>query len=430
MIVCIAEIIVGGIFLIFAVRKGAKKERKQVFITLLLFGFLGIAVEFAQGKNHIIEENRQIAKKAPGGGSRQEVVEVEISNELKSDHYQLEIEEKKLSEEELEQVFKKAEKEAENTFLGENPSLDEVTMQVYFPASLQDGLVSTEWNLDNYNVVSPDGIIHETEISETGELVKASVEMECQDVTKLYEFYFKVQKKKQTKEEKLWSDLALALKQRNEGKEQDAYYYLPKSVQGKEIIWTEKKSNLAVQFAFLGMIAAVALLFRQKEQEKKERERWEKEMLLLYPEMVSKLTLLLGAGMSMATAWEKVVLTYQRQCKQGMIKEKAVYQEMLITYHEMKDGVGEQKAYLRFGERCYLQPYRKFVSLLTQNLRKGQKELTALLENEAREAFEIRKNLAKKAGEEAGTKLLLPMMMMLLLVMVVILVPACMTFQM
>ena len=80
MIVCIAEIIVGGIFLIFAVRKGAKKERKQVFITLLLFGFLGIAVEFAQGKNHIIEENRQIAKKAPGGGSRQEVVEVEISN--------------------------------------------------------------------------------------------------------------------------------------------------------------------------------------------------------------------------------------------------------------------------------------------------------------------------------------------------------------
>ena len=153
-------------------------------------------------------------------------------------------------------------------------------------------------------------------------------------------------------------------------------------------------------------------------------------MLLSYPEMVSKLTLLLGSGMSMASAWEKVVLTYQKQLKQGRTKEKAVYQEMLITYHEMKDGVGEQRAYLRFGERCYLQPYRKFASLLTQNLRKGQRELATLLENEVTEAFEIRKNHAKKAGEEAGTKLLLPMMIMLLLVMVVILVPACMTFQM
>ena len=430
MIVCVAEMIVGGTFLIFAMRKGAKKELKQVFITLLLFGFLGIAVALSQGKNHVINENQEIKKKAPGGGSRQEIVEVEISDEVKSDNYKLEIEEKKLNEKELQQVLKKAEKEAEASFLGDNSSLDEVTMQVYFPSSLQDGLVSAEWNLDNYNVVSPDGTINQTEIGEAGELVKASVELECQDIRKLYEFYFKVQRKKQTKEEKLWSDLALALKQKNEGKEQDDYYYLPESVQGKRIKWNEKKSNLAVQFAFLGMIAAVALLFRQKEQEKKERECWEKEMLLLYPEMVSKLTLLLGAGMSMATAWEKVVLTYQRQRKQGIVGEKAVYQEMLITYHEMKDGVGEQKAYLRFGERCYLQPYRKFVSLLTQNLRKRQKELTVLLENEAREAFEIRKNLAKKAGEEAGTKLLLPMMMMLLLVMVVILVPACMTFQM
>ena len=58
MIVCVAEMIVGGTFLIFAMRKGAKKELKQVFITLLLFGFLGIAVALSQGKNHIINENQ------------------------------------------------------------------------------------------------------------------------------------------------------------------------------------------------------------------------------------------------------------------------------------------------------------------------------------------------------------------------------------
>lgn len=430
MIVCIAEIIVGGIFLILDFWKGAKKENKEVCFVLLFFGILGIVITALQSKNPIINEKQQILKNEPGGGNLEQVVEVQIEDEIKSENYELQIEEKKLKPEELENVFDAAKKEAETLFLGENPSVDEVTTQVYFPTSLKDGLVSAEWNLDNYIVMNADGTINEEEIGKDGEIVKASVELECQNVTQRYEFYFKVQQRTRTKEEKLWDNLALAIKKSNEEKEYDSFYYLPQSVDGKEIVWKEKKSNLPVQLAFLGIIASTALAFRQKEEEKKRKELWEKEMLLSYPEMVNKLTLLLGAGMSVASAWEKIVLSYQRQLKQGTIKEKAVYQEMLITYHEMKDGVGEQKAYIRFGERCYLQPYRKFVSSLTQNLRKGQKELTILLEQEATEAFEIRKNLAKKAGEEAGTKLLLPMMMMLLLVMVVILVPACMTFQM
>ena len=46
----------------------------------------------------------------------------------------------------------------------------------------------------------------------------------------------------------------------------------------------------------------------------------------------------------------------------------------------------------------------------------------------ATEAFIERKALARKAGEEAGTKLLLPMGLMLCVVMVVIIVPAFMSF--
>ena len=51
---------------------------------------------------------------------------------------------------------------------------------------------------------------------------------------------------------------------------------------------------------------------------------------------------------------------------------------------------------------------------------------TAKRERRAR-ILEERKNSAKKAGEEAGTKLLLPMMMMLCIVMVLIMIPAYFT---
>jgi len=42
--------------------------------------------------------------------------------------------------------------------------------------------------------------------------------------------------------------------------------------------------------------------------------------------------------------------------------------------------------------------------------------------------MEERKSLARKLGEEAGTKLLLPMLLMLILVIVILMVPAILSF--
>lgn len=77
-----------------------------------------------------------------------------------------------------------------------------------------------------------------------------------------------------------------------------------------------------------------------------------------------------------------------------------------------------------YGIRCNLSEYRKFGMMLSQNLRKGTRGLTELLEREAEDAFEQRKNLAKKAGEEAGTKLMIPLFLMLIIVFAIVIVPA------
>ena len=100
---------------------------------------------------------------------------------------------------------------------------------------------------------------------------------------------------------------------------------------------------------------------------------------------------------------------------------------MTITWHEIQDGVGEKLAYENFGRRCNLPPYKKMVSIITQNLRKGSQSVRQLLEKEADITMQQRKNMAKKQGEEAGTKMLLPMMMMLGIVMVIVMVPAILT---
>ena len=52
-----------------------------------------------------------------------------------------------------------------------------------------------------------------------------------------------------------------------------------------------------------------------------------------------------------------------------------------------------------------------------------------MLQMEAVHAFEERKALAKRVGEEASTKLLLPMFFMLGIVLVIVIVPAFLSIQ-
>ena len=57
----------------------------------------------------------------------------------------------------------------------------------------------------------------------------------------------------------------------------------------------------------------------------------------------------------------------------------------------------------------------------------GSRGLLSSLQRESKDAFEERKSRAERKGEEAGTKLLVPMFMMLIIVMAVIMVPAMTT---
>lgn len=91
---------------------------------------------------------------------------------------------------------------------------------------------------------------------------------------------------------------------------------------------------------------------------------------------------------------------------------------------EMQSGVAEAAAYERFGNRCRMGPYLKLGALLGQNLRKGTRNLAELLRAESREAFEERKALARRLGEECESRLLLPMIMMLLTILIIIMYPA------
>ena len=340
----------------------------------------------------------------------------------------VQVEEQSLSRQEQKALLEAAKQEIAETFLEENDSLDEIREDVCVKAQYQDGQVMADWSFDSYQYIDLEGHVLNDSLGDQEKLVKAVVELKCGSQTQEYQFFFQICPKEYSDEEKISNKLKQELTKQNE-KTDTAELILPETIDGKQIIWKEKSERMPLKLLFLGLIAAgcIPLIEKSKklEQEKQRKEKLQSE----YPELVSKLTILLGAGMTLSGAWNKIATNYSNKRKNNTIEFHPLYEEMLVTCHEMESGAGEVRAYERFGERCGLHRYRKFSSLLTQNLRKGTRGLIQLLEQEVSDAFEERKNNAKKCGEEAGTKMLLPMMMMFGIIIVIIMVPAFLSLQ-
>ena len=164
-----------------------------------------------------------------------------------------------------------------------------------------------------------------------------------------------------------------------------------------------------------------------------------RQLAVDYPRLISRIVLYLGAGMSVRNIFFKCASEYSGSRsgngEQGKKSEKEssgryLQEEILLVCNELNSGIPETEAYMHFGWRCRSRQYTKLCSLLVQNLRRGNDTLLEILQEEAENSFEERKNLARELGEEAGTKLLLPMMIMLGITMLIIIVPAYFGFSM
>ena len=182
------------------------------------------------------------------------------------------------------------------------------------------------------------------------------------------------------------------------------------------------EDNSLVLWAGAFVVSIVVYILGDKDlhgELEKQREYMKRE----YPDIVHKMALYIGAGMTIQGAFQKIAAEYEQQKAVGKIRSPA-YEEMLYTCRELRAGVSENDAYIRFGKRTGLQEYIRFSTLLTQNLKKGSNSLLSRLQEEADRALAERIQMGRKLGEEASTKLLLPMVLMLLVVMVMVMLPA------
>lgn len=332
---------------------------------------------------------------------------------------------REFSAEEKSRLDVQAEEYLQQTLPGANQSLSEVTEALNLVETMPESDMEITWTVDD-DYLQEDGKLRYGKIPEAGVDTDVMGKAVWKNWQRTYHFPVHLVAK-QYSEKELWEkQVASTLKKTVKDQASEERVKLPEQIGSRRVTYQtegEKKSFMLVYLA-LGGLFLLPFIWREQ-QKKKERER-EEQLLLDHPGVIHKFMLLLGAGLTVRKVVERLVLEYEQERKKGG-KKRYVYEEMCVLLQEMKDGASESQAMEHFGRRCRLQPYLRFSSVMTQNLKKGAEGLTAILETESMEALEQRKQRALQLGEKAGTKLLFPMMLMLGIVMAVILVPAFMT---
>lgn len=138
-----------------------------------------------------------------------------------------------------------------------------------------------------------------------------------------------------------------------------------------------------------------------------------------FPNVVSKLALLVTSGMIMGRAWRETAES----------QDLELYQEMRRTAEELDNLVAPEAAYTNFINRCNTKETTKLASAILQNQSKGNAEIGILLKEMAHEAWQERRHNAKRDSEKANSKLMIPTMLLFITILVMLMVPVAMNFS-
>ena len=408
-----------GVSLFFLLKKKiGKKSAIIIMAGSVIALFLYITGALGQQK----ETLEEIERSEKAGKEKTVSLEAEVGEEKKT--IQIQILPQEYTDQELLALSEQLWKEVEEKIPGENKSLDKVTESLYFPEEVDGYPFLLRWHTDAPSLLSAEGQIGEY-IPREGSIVEIRLQIVKTGSDFKAERTFFANLYPSEREDAFWKRLEKSLIGLEKNSRMSQRYILPDHFEGHTIIFRNKKEEKSYLIFLLAVGASIAVRAGEKREEENGKKRRLQEMELEYADMIARMAMLIGAGMTISGAFKKIAGDYGKRRQE---RKKPLYEELLITSREMDSGISEGKAYQNLGNRCHLSCLMRFTALLAQYHKSGSFGLKNALKEETYQALQERKERAKRLGEEAGTKLLLPMTLMLVLVMIIIMIPAFTSF--
>lgn len=395
-----------------------KKKEKVQWGAVVVIVVATAIILWARGKDEDADTRVWVSR--PESGTKYETVEV--SFEDVTEELSLVVEARKKTAEETEAAFSETVRRIYQILGAENDERITFTESVSLPQYDSETGVTIRWNSSEDSVVSKEGTVQRESLKEPCEVILQAC-MSFGGESREHWFYAEVLPYAEGSTEAVLYKAKESLVNLEKETQNENGFYLPEEV-GDVTVGKKQTSGLALKWGIAAVVFLPVLIVIAKRQEReKERKKREEAYMEAYPQLITKLTLYIGAGLTLRGAWERLAADYREKAKVSG-ETDLVREEVFLLAGELKNGTPEAKAYEAFGRRIGLKPYLRCVSLLVSQLQKGSGALRKSLEDEVRLAWEVYREQVTHKGEEAQTKLLVPMMGMLFLIMAVIMIPA------
>ena len=381
---------------------------------LVFFGTLVLSVGLAVYTNRT-KASIVLNRESYGGDETVTQLETEINGEKQM--ISVDVLPLTYDAESIEEAFDKGFAYIDSVYLGTNENADHITEDLELIDSVDELGLRVSWEIeDESDIVDYRGEIIDHRLDEPV-LVNLVATLSYEDFSASRNYPVKVAGREKNETEKAIETIqeALDMLQR---KSDTSSLVLPETVAGYHLQHTGTM-RLPVLVFVLGGIFSILLVYKEYSDIRTKEKKRNEELLMAYPSFVDLMSLYMGAGLTVKGSLSRAVV----QSDSPVLAEELNY-----TLNEIQSGIPETEGYYRLSNRLALPVYQKIFTLLSQNIKKGTRDILNLLAEEEAAALQLKKELAKRKGEETGTKLLFPMILQLGIVMIIVIAPALLGF--
>lgn len=378
----------------------------------------------------------QVVRRQDYAGEETDIM-LQLKKEDQTEEYQLRVKPRQYDKATAEQLMDKAFEELEQHMKGENASCEQVTSQLCFTLDHEKYPFDLTVQPEDYSLLDEEGRIHNREEElvaagfdkeeiEQGISTAVKIILSYGDITREKTYPLTIVLQEQEPLERTFTLVKKELEKLEQDQMFDENFLLPEQMEGVQIIRIDTQRIQPVHIWLLGLFAMILVIVGRREKLRQRKQERQKRLLRSYPWFVNEMVLMLGAGMQVKHIFAQLLSEYENTKEKD--DREPLIRELEAADQAFQLGMPEEQIYYQLGRRLELSCYIKLMTLLEQNVVRGSRGMKEIFEQEEQAALEERKNLAKRLGEEAGTKLLGPMIVLLLIVMFMILIPAFMSF--
>lgn len=174
-----------------------------------------------------------------------------------------------------------------------------------------------------------------------------------------------------------------------------------------------------IMIALVLLVIALILCYIPFDELVEKTKKRQDEITAQFPNVISKLALLVTSGIEVSRAWELV-------CQTG---RGVLYAEMRNVTMELDNNISPGIAYTNFMNNCGNKYTTKLATSILQNISKGNSEIGTVFNQLADESWAERKHNAKRLGELAQGKLMVPTLLMFAGIMALVMVPIALSMN-